>query len=135
MYARISVLWLAILFAFTSCQERKAETFAREAKEYTDKTCPLMMDDFTRIDSVVFIGHDDRIGDMVMYYTLFLDDESRKVVMDNLGELADMNLKELRNSVRFTKYREAGVEFTYIYHDEATGDKIMECHFTKEDYE
>ncbi len=135
MYARISILCLIIFFVFTSCQERKAEVFAREAKEYTETTCPLMMDDFTRIDSVVFVGRNDRIGDMVMYYTLFLDDESRKVVMDNLGELAEMNLKELRNSVRFTKYREAGVEFTYIYHDDATGDKIMECHFTKKDYE
>lgn len=135
MYARLSILLLAILLAFTSCQNRKAEVFAREAKEYTEKNCPLMMDNVTRLDSIVFVEQDDRIGDMVMYYTLYLDNESRKILMDHLGELSDMNLKDLRNSVMMAKYKEAGVEFSYIYHDEETGEKIVEYHLTKKDYE
>lgn len=135
MYARLSILLLAILLAFTSCQNRKAEVFAREAKEYTEKNCPLMMDNVTRLDSIVFVEQDDRIGDMVMYYTLYLDNESRKILMDHLGELSDMNLKDLRNSVMMAKYKEAGVEFSYVYHDEETGEKIVEYHLTKKDYE
>ena len=134
MYVRLSIL-LAILLAFTSCQNRKAEVFAREAKEYTEKNCPLMMDNVTRLDSIVFVEQDDRIGDMVMYYTLYLDNESRKILMDHLGELSDMNLKDLRNSVMMAKYKEAGVEFSYVYHDEETGEKIVEYHLTKKDYE
>jgi len=134
MYARLSILMLVILLVFTSCQNRKAETFAREAREYTEKNCPLTMDKVTRLDSVVFVEQDDRIGDMVMYYTLILDDESRKVLMDNLGELGDMNLAELRNSVFMAKYREAGVEFTYRYRDAETGEKIAEYHFSEKDY-
>lgn len=135
MYARLSILLLVILLVFTSCQNRKAETFAREAREYTEKNCPLMMDHVTRLDSIVFVAREDRIGDMVMYYSLILDDDSRKVLMDNLGELADMNLTELRNSVVLAKYKEAEVEFTYLYRDERTKEKIVEYHFSKKDYE
>jgi hypothetical protein len=46
-----------------------------------------------------------------------------------------MNLKDLRNSVALVKYKEEGVEFTYIYRDAETGEKIVEYHFTKKDYQ
>ena len=135
MYARLSILLLAILLVFTSCQNRKAASFAHDARDYTEKNCPMMMDQVTRLDSIVFVEQDNRIGDMVMYYSLILNDETRTVLMDNLGELADMNLKDLRNSVPLVKYKEAGVGFTYIYRDAETGEKIVEYHFTEKDYQ
>ncbi|MBO4214775.1 MAG: hypothetical protein J5888_00390 [Bacteroidaceae bacterium] len=135
MYARISFIVLFVVLVLTSCQEKKADFFEREAREYTQTYCPQKMDEVTTMDSIVFVKKEDRMGDLMLYYSLYLDDESRKILMDNLGELADMNLTDLRNSVTLTKYKEEKVEFTYIYHDATTGEKIVEYHFTPKDYQ
>jgi hypothetical protein len=55
-------------------------------------------------------------------------------MMNKLGDINDANLRLVRNSVQFTKYREAGVSFTFIYQDATLGDKIVEYHFTPENY-
>ena len=134
MYARISILFLVMLWAFTSCQERKADFFEREAREYTEKNCPQMLDKYTILDSVVYVREKDGPGDLVQYYTLNLNEEARNELMNQLGELAEMNLTAVRNSIVFAKHKEEGVSFTYIYHDATTGEKIVEYHFTKKDY-
>ena len=135
MYARISILFLVMLWAFTSCQERKADFFEREAREYTEKNCPQMLDKYTILDSVVYVREKDGAGDLVQYYTLNLNEEARNELMNQLGELAEMNLTAVRNSIVFAKHKEEGVSFTYIYHDATTGEKIVEYHFTKKDYQ
>ena len=135
MYARISILFLVMLLAFTSCQERKADFFERDAREYTEKNCPQMMDEYTILDSVVYVREKDGPGDLVQYYTLNLNEEARNELMNQLGELAEMNLTAVRNSIVFAKHKEEGVSFTYIYHDATTGEKIVEYHFTKKDYQ
>ena len=133
MYARISILLLVSLLVFTSCQERKADFFEREAKEFTETNCPRVMDSFTTLDSIAF--KKDGEGELRMYYTLSLNEESRSELMNKLGELGDMNLSNLRNSIELTQHREAGVSFSYIYRDAMTGEKIVEYHFTKKDYQ
>lgn len=135
MYARISILFLVMLLAFTSCQERKADFFERDAREYTEKNCPQMLDEYTILDSVVYVREKDGPGDLVQYYTLNLNEEARNELMNQLGELAEMNLTAVRNSIVFAKHKEEGVSFTYIYHDATTGEKIVEYHFTKKDYQ
>ena len=135
MYARIFISVLMLLLVLNSCQEKKADFFEREAKEYTEKHCPTKMDAVTTLDSIVFVKGEDRIGDLLLYYSLSLDETSRKILMDNLGQLADMNLNDLRNSIALAMYKEEGVEFTYIYHDASTGEKIVEFHLTKKDYQ
>ncbi|MBR1667015.1 MAG: hypothetical protein IJ693_01910 [Bacteroidaceae bacterium] len=136
MYARVSYILLisATIFLLSSCQEKKEDFFEREAREYTQSHCPLQMDSYTRLDSLVF-EKGEEAGTLKSYYTLTLTGEAREELMNRLGELGDMNLKIVRNSVVFSKYKEAGVNFTYIYHDEATGDKIVEYNFTPKDYE
>ena len=135
MYARISILVLVLLVSFTSCQERKADFFERDAKEYTEKNCPQVFDKYTTLDSVVYVREKDGAGDLVQYYTLNLNEEARNELMKQLGELAEMNLTAVRNSIVFAKHKEEGVSFTYIYHDATTGEKIVEYHFTKKDYQ
>lgn len=135
MYARISILFLVLLVSFTSCQERKADFFERDAKEYTEKNCPQVFDKYTTLDSVVYVREKDGAGDLVQYYTLNLNEEARNELMKQLGELAEMNLTAVRNSIVFAKHKEEGVSFTYIYHDAMTGEKIVEYHFTKKDYQ
>lgn len=124
-----------MLLAFTSCQERKADFFERDAREYTEKNCPQMLDEYTTLDSVVYVKEKDGAGDLVQYYSLNLNEAARQELMNQLGELAEMNLTAVRNSIVFAKHKEEGVSFTYIYHDATTGEKIVEYHFTKKDYQ
>lgn len=135
MYARKHyILLLFVLVAFFSCQEKKADFFVREAKEYTEKNCPQRLDALTTLDSMVYVK-DDGAGDLVQYYSMTLTDEQRQEMMNKLTELGEMNLSIIRNSVLLAKHKEYGTSFTYIYRDANKGDKIVEYHFTAKDYQ
>ena len=134
MYARTAIPLLAIMLAFFSCQEKKADFFEREAREYTEKNCPQQLDEVTRLDSIVFVKNQGA-GDLCLYYTLILDDDARAKVLEKLDEIGDENLRVVRNSVIYAKHKEAGVGFTYIYHDAEQGNVIATYHFTPEDYQ
>lgn len=134
MYARKWIFLLVLMLVASSCQEKKADFFEREAREYTEKHCPQQLDEFTRIDSIVYVK-DNEAGDLRLFYTLTLTDEMRKVVMEKLDDIGKEDLRIVRNSPIYAKHKEYGVSFTYIYHDAERGDKIAEFHFTKKDYE
>lgn len=135
MYVRIHYFILGLLvMLLVACQEKRAQRFEREAREYTEANCPQQMDAVTCLDSMVYVP-DEQGGELIQYYSLQLTSEQRTEMMNKLGEINDVNLRLVRNSIPFTKYREAGVSFTFIYHDATIGDKIVEYHFSKEDYE
>lgn len=122
------------ILLFSSCQEKKADFFEREAREFTEKNCPQQLDAYTRLDSVVYVK-DDAAGNLRLYYAITLNtDDERTELMNHLGELGEQNLKIVRNSIAYTKHKEAGVSFTYIYYDTQRGGKIAEYHFTEKDY-
>lgn len=123
-----------MVMLLVSCQEKRAQRFEREAREFTETNCPQQMDAMTCLDSMVYVP-DEQGGELIQYYSLKLTSEQRAEMMNKLGEINDVNLRIVRNSIPFTKYREAGVSFTFIYHDATIGDKIVEYHFSKEDYE
>ena len=123
-----------MVMLLVSCQEKRAQRFEREAREFTETNCPQQMDAMTCLDSMVYVP-DEQGGELIQYYSLKLTSEQRAEMMNKLGEINDVNLRIVRNSIPFTKYREAGVSFTFIYRDAIVGDKIVEYHFAKEDYE
>ena len=134
MYARVSYIILSLLL-LVSCQEKRMDRFEREAREYTETHCPQRMEDgLTVLDSMVFEQTGEN-GNLKLYYSLPLTDEQRATMMGMLDELGETNLKVVRNSVFYAKHKDAGIDFTYIYHDANKGDKIVEYHFTKEDYQ
>ncbi len=135
MYARKPILLSisVVTLLFFSCQEKKADFFERDAKEYTATYCPQPLGDgVTTLDSIVF--DKEGVGTLKIYYSLVLTDEERENMMNKLGELGDANLSTLRSSVILAKHKEAGVNFNYIYIDKNRKEKIAEYNFTKEDY-
>ena len=135
MHTRVHYILLSVaVLVFSSCQEKRQDRFEREAREYTATYCPQRLDAITVLDSMVFEPKDD-VGDLQLYYSLTLTAEQRDEFMNHLGELGDQNLKIVRNSVLFTKFKEVGAGFTYVYYDVASGDKLAEYHFTPKDYE
>lgn len=138
MYTRVTYILVVVLavLLLSSCQEKRKDRFVREAQEFTETYCPQSgSDGITILDSLVFVPNDSTIGDLKLYYSLVLTSEQREQFMNKLGQMGDMNLKVIRNSVQFAKHRDAGATFTYIYHDAEIGDEIVRYHFTAKDYE
>lgn len=122
----------AAVTMLVSCQEKKLDRFEREAKEYTQKKCPLHMDSVTTLDSMVFVNKGE--GNLRMYYSLNISEEQKEAFMNMLGDIGDENLGQLRSSVEYIKHKDAGVTFSYIYMDAVTGEKLVEYSFTKQEY-
>ena len=136
MYARVSYLLLVLtsVILLSSCQEKKADFFERDAREYTEKYCPQPCGDgITTLDSIVY--EKEGVGTLKMFYSLTMTDAEHEKMMNVLGELGDANLSILRSSVILAKHKEAGMDFKYIYYDTNHGGKVAEYHFTKKDYE
>lgn len=133
---RIMMISAAAMCLF-SCggRESKTDYFKRISQQYTEGNCPSRFPDgITTLDSLVFDDSDDT-GTQKLYYTLEVDSAMRQMVIDKREELEKENLNFVRNSVIFAKQKEDGVRFKFVYYDSAKKDKILECIYTKEDYQ
>lgn len=125
---------IAVCLLLVACQEKKMDRFEREAKDFTEKNCPQQLDAVTTLDSMVFEKDGDE-GTLRLYYTLNFTEEERGRFMDVLTDVGEENLSMVKNSLQLVKYKEAGVRFSYIYHDALTGDKLVQYDFSRKDYE
>ena len=103
----------AICTLLVGCRESLEDRCAREAKEYTEKNCPMRMDKNIILDSMA----SDQDGIM------------EKV--DARGALKE----ELKNSTNLRVYKENKFRFAYTYRSEKDPKKIrLEVIFTDKDY-
>ncbi len=130
----LAVVAATVLLA--SCgRESKGEYFKRLSRQYTESSCPNhFTDGITTLDSLVFDDSDDE-GTQNLYYSLEVDSATRQAILDKKNELTQANLDFVRNSVVFAKQKEEGVRFRFIYYDAEKKDKIIDCTYTKKDYQ
>jgi ADP-ribose pyrophosphatase YjhB (NUDIX family) len=123
----IAIAFIALLSA---CQETLEERCAREAITYTKKNCPLQIDAYTVMDSMMF----DASSHTIVYaYTLNgqLDDTT----FINKQMPKERLLKEVKNSTHLKLYKEAGYNFRYSYFSaKKKGTKLFEATFRENDY-
>lgn len=118
------------LFSLISCQESLEDRCEREAREYTEKNCPTVLDKEMTLDSMSF--HKKTLT-MHYYYTVSgkLDDAEILKKADAKKALLD----QLRNTTSIKNYKDAGYKFTYTYWSaKRKGKKVMEYRFTEKDY-
>ena len=118
------------LVLLTSCQESLEDRCQREAKEFTEKSCPRHIDTEIVLDSMTF----EKATHTISYlYTLngSLDDTA-KVDSAHFRELL---LMEVKNSTNLKLYKDAGYSFRYTYYSEKdSGTKLFEATFRENDY-
>ena len=125
--------WLitAVILLFTSCQESLEERCEREAREYTQKNCPMKMDNNTILDSMTF----ERATLTLHYYyrlTGFADQDS---VMDKV-DATNILKNELKNTTTLKAYKDSNYRFAYTFRSEKDPTKILfDATFTAEDYQ
>lgn len=114
--------------ALTSCQESLEDKTAREAREFTAKKCPAVIDAYrTVVDSMTF----DRSTHTVHYYFTLggtLADNRKQEAYDKL-------LNVVKNSSDLKRYKDAGYAFAYTYHSSKdSGTVVFDAVFTPDDY-
>jgi PBP1b-binding outer membrane lipoprotein LpoB len=122
---------LAAVVLLTGCQETMDERCAREAREYTEKKCPVQVTTGVMMDSLVY---EASTRTLVYYYTVegVLDDAEAL----RTHNLRGMLLKELRNSANMKDYKEAGYNFRYVYWStKENGAQLFETTFRQKDYQ
>ncbi len=124
---------LSMLLLLMACQEKKFDRLEREAREYTVRNCPKVIDQITTLDSIVF--HNDGSLDYIYYYNVTLTDELREGFESVREGVREQTLKGLRNSIELKMVKEAGLNIVYVYRDAETGKEIMRNSFTQEDYQ
>ena len=114
----------------TACQETLEERCAREAKEYTEKHCPVAVAKEIIMDSMTF----DKATHTLSYiYTVkgALDDAA---VINN-GQSRELLLQQVRNATNLKLYKEAGYSFRYIYYSaQKKGTRLFDTTFHDTDY-
>ena len=114
-----------------SCQESLNEKCARECQQYTQKNCPVQVDEHTIIDSMAFESDSRTIH---YYYTL-------TGVADSVGlltqeEVHKVLLDQLRNTTMMRVYKEEGFNFAYTYHSQSRPELVLfEEKLTPKDYQ
>ncbi len=125
----LPLVFIALLLC--ACQESLEDRCAREAREYTQKHCPVAVGDNIVLDSMTF----DKSTHTIYYiYTL-------KGVLDNNQWLQQSHpreslLMEVKNSTHLKLYKEAGYSFCYRYNSESKkGTQLFEATFHQSDYQ
>ena len=124
----------AVMMAATvlsACQETLQERCAREAREYTERKCPVAVGKDIIMDSMYFVPATNTI---CYSYTLHgeLDDST---VFQNTNP-RQLLLHDLRNATGMKLYKDAGYSMRYIYYSAKNkGTKLVDETFTKKDYQ
>ncbi|MCH5307819.1 MAG: hypothetical protein J1E37_07010 [Prevotella sp.] len=107
------------------------ERCAREAREYTEKHCPILVAKDIMMDSMTF----DKNTHTISYvYTIkgLLDDA--ELINSNMPR--EQLLKEVKNSPNLKLYKEAGYSFRYVYYStKKKGTQLFEATFHQSDYQ
>ena len=101
----------------------------REAAEYTRKHCPQKLDGFTTLDSVAY-SPERRT------YTryLSLSPQTPPTLFEKDETVRNLLLQELKADVVWTRCKDEGIRFAYVYHWQHSGKVAYSLVFTSEDY-
>ena len=124
--------WLLALIGlvFTACQESLEERCARDAKEYTRKHCPAVMDSHTIIDSLTF----EKETHTIHYYYRLTDVDNEEEVLNKIDAI-NLLKQTLKNTTAVKTYKDNKYRFAYTYRSGKDPKKILlEVVFTDKDY-
>lgn len=112
-----------------ACHESLEERAAREAREFTEKNCPVRISELVVTDSMTF----EPATSTIHYY----------MTVNGRADTTDINKKQLRadmvesikGATNLRVYKEAGFGFCYTFFSQKhPGEKVAEVNITKKDY-
>jgi ADP-ribose pyrophosphatase YjhB (NUDIX family) len=115
---------------FVACQESLEDRCQREAKEFTEKSCPRHIDTEIVLDSMTFEKESHIIG-----YCYTLQGSLDNPLRVDKEKFREALLLEVKNSTNLKLYKDANYSFRYTYYSEKnSGTKLFEATFREKDY-
>jgi hypothetical protein len=123
-------LLAVIAMFFTACQESLEDKCERDAKDYTRKQCPAVIDSNTIIDSLTF----ERATHTIHYYYRLTGAADEEQLLNEIDAINTLK-KSLKNATVVKTYKDAKYRFAYTYRSEKDPNKILlDVVFTDKDY-
>ena len=121
-WPQLAILILMSATILIGCQESLEKRAAREAIEFTQKSCPTPERDNTITDSMSF---DIATHTFSHYYTLtgLVDDSTR--LNGREEEMHQILVNAVRNNMSIKRYKDAGYTFRYVYHSQRDKDLVL----------
>ncbi len=128
-----SVFLAIVLVLLSACiRESKDERISRQTREYSQKSCPKRMDQYTVLDSMKYIPTGRT---MVFFYSVSDRMDVDSVYSTELLDVFDVNLlNNIRQNPGLVELKEHAVTFRYIYSSQTTGKEYMVFNYTPEKY-
>ena len=119
-------------FFLVSCTESFGERCRREAREYTERQCPRLIDKYIVMDSMTY---EDEPQGFTYHQTVQgeLDNDSL-LTPEALSTFQEELLARIRKDISLRRYKERGFTFTYRYTSASTGKLFTEVSFGPEEY-
>ncbi len=129
---RLLILALSVV-ALGACKHESIEDrIAREARAFTQKNCPTPVQNHMRTDSMVF---DITTRTLTEYHTLTDVADNEDIINASKKKMHQSLLNALINTTHLQAYKDASINFRYVYHSASDPSKILyEDSFTKKDY-
>lgn len=113
-----------------ACHKRSFdEVVAAEVEQFNKKEAPKRLDQCTTFDSMAY---DMDTQTLSYYYTIEGQLDGELFPVDLVKEELQKNLT---SSIQLKAHKAHGLNFHYKYLSKQSGEPIVECTFTKEDYQ
>lgn len=125
-------LFALSLFTLVACTESFEERCRREAREYTERQCPRLIDQYIVMDSMTY---EDEPQGFTYHQTVQgeLDNDSL-LTPEAISTFQEELLARIRKDINLRRYKERGFTFTYRYTSASTGKLFTEVSFGPEEY-
>ena len=113
----------------TACHRQTfEEQVLDDVKHFNTKEAPKRMDMITTLDSMAY---DSETLTLCYFYTIEGDIELARLAADKFPQVLKDNV---RTSIPLKPHKEHGLNLYFKYLSQQTGETLIECTFTPEDY-
>jgi hypothetical protein len=125
------IISIGILFLM-ACTESFEDRCRREAREFTEKQCPRLVEEHIILDSMTYVEAPQ--GFIYHYRVTGELDNPELLTADALEPIIENMRQNLRQNLSLRAYKERGLSFTYRYLSDTTGEPFVDTTFGPEDY-
>ena len=127
---KLFVLLSAIVLTFTGCRKQTFdERVAAEVEHFNTKEAPKRLDSATTFDSM---SYDPSQLLLSYHYTIETDIPLEQFPKEDIKQEL---LRNLRQSIQLKTHKEHGLLFRYRYVVQPSGEELIDCTFTPEEYQ
>ena len=104
-------LFCLMTVMMVGCQESLEDRAAREVDEYTQKFCPVKVNDNTFLDSMTF---DKNTHTLVNHFSILTDSTSAQRAVEKADLIKSQLIEEVRNDTSKKRFKEEGYSFRFV---------------------